>query len=367
MAIEPYLPAHEPAVARFNQRLADGGSPFRFPASSTIPWLPKRPGATTFLEGFVAVSGDEVHGGYMVKHQPFALRGEPCDDVRNLQLPLSEGSVDPAHARVGVEVLSHSLRGNPRMYALGMGGTHTPLPTALRSLGWAVALVPFYFRVVHAGPFLRNIRVLRTSSARRLALDAAAATGAATPALGLVHRIRSGRRPRFEAEQVEAFGDWADHVWRQALGRYDLLARRDARELNALYPPEAPKPIRLAVSRGGEVVGWALLFDTRLQGHKQFGDMRLGTIVDCLAVPGSEAHVARAAFEHLRTRGVDLVVSNQAHAAWGQALQGQGFLRGPSNYALALSRGLQAALGPGALEAGRIHMTRGDGDGPIHL
>ena len=61
------------------------------------------------------------------------------------------------------------------------------------------------------------------------------------------------------------------------------------------------------------------------------------------------------------------MVSNQAHKAWGQALQRHGFLRGPSNYALALSRGLQAVLGPGALEAGRIHITRSDGDGPIHL
>src|SRR5690606_4977416 len=95
---------------------------------------------------------------------------------------------------------------------------------------------------------------------------------------------------------------------------------RDAGELDALYPPGSEKPIRLKVSVDGDAVGWALVFDSRLRDHRQFGDMRLGTLVDCLAVPGREPEVALAAREHLRARGVDLVVSNQQHAAWGQAL-----------------------------------------------
>lgn len=368
MAVEAYLPRHEDAVARFNRRLAEGGSPFRFPATSRIPWLPKDPGRGTFLEGHVAIDGDEVRGGYMVKHQAFALHGEPCDDVRNLQLPLSEGSIDPAYAQVGVEVLATAARRNRRMYALGMGGAHTPLPTVLRSMGWTVALVPFHFHVVHAGAFLRNIRVLRTSRARRLLLDAAAATGLAVPAIAVAQRRgRGSGRCGAIAEVVPRFGDWADAIWDGARGHYALLARRDAAELNMLYPPDAAKPIRLKVSLDGRAVGWALLFDSALQGHKQFGGMRLGTLVDCLALPGHEGDVVHAAREHLRRAGVDLVVSNQQHMAWCAALHAHGFLRGPSNYALAVSKGLRAALEPWDATAGRIHMTRGDGDGPIHL
>ncbi|MEN1939585.1 hypothetical protein WCE41_03265 [Luteimonas sp. MJ246] len=366
MAIEAYLPDHEAAVARFNRRLADGGSPFRFPASSRIPWLPKDPGRTTFLEGYVALADGEVRGGYLVKQQPFALEGEVRDDIRNLQLPLSEGSIDPAHARVGVEVLASASRRNRTMYALGMGGAHTPLPTVLRSMGWTVGLVPFYFHVVRPAAFLRNIRVLRGSALRRMALDIIAATGLAAPALGLV-QARWLRGPRPTVEVADRFGDWTDAIWQEAHGHYALLALRDTRELNALYPPEAEKPIRLKVSVAGRVVGWALVFDSRLDGHKQFGDMRLGTLVDCLALPGQESAVALAAREHLRARGVDLVVSNQQHAAWGAALRRHGFLRGPSNYALAVSKGLHAALAPWDASADRIHMTRGDGDGPIHL
>ncbi|MBJ6978233.1 hypothetical protein [Luteimonas sp. MC1895] len=368
MAIEAYLPRHEDAVARFNHRLAQGGSPFRFPATSRIPWLPRDPGRDTFLEGHVAIDGDEVRGGYMVKHQPFALQGEPCDDIRNLQLPLSEGSIDSAYAQVGVELLSTAARRNRRMYALGMGGTHTPLPTVLRSMGWTVSLVPFHFHVMRAGPFLRNIRVLRTSRARRLLLDAAAASGLAVPVLAVAQRRGRGRNgARARAEVVTSFGDWADAIWEGVRGHYALLALRDAAELNTLYPPDAPKPIRLKVSLDGRAVGWALLFDSALRGHKQFGDMRLGTLVDCLALPGHEGDVVLAAREHLRAAGVDLVVSNQQHAAWCTALHAHGFLRGPSNYALAVSRGLRAALEPWATTAARIHMTRGDGDGPIHL
>jgi len=67
----------------------------------------------------------------------------------------------------------------------------------------------------------------------------------------------------------------------------------------------------------------------------------------------------------LEQRGVDLIVSNQLHPAWSQALLRSGFRTGPSNYLLALSPALaRAATGAGH---DRSHFNRGDGDGPIHL
>ena len=83
-----------------------------------------------------------------------------------------------------------------------------------------------------------------------------------------------------------------------------------------------------------------------MQDHKQFGDMRVGTIVDCLAPPADAPAVMRAAAALLEARGVDLIISNQLHAAWSNALVHAGFLRGPSNYLLALSPAF-AALAAG--------------------
>jgi hypothetical protein len=60
-------------------------------------------------------------------------------------------------------------------------------------------------------------------------------------------------------------------------------------------------------------------------------------------------------------------VSNQSNEAWRHALLERGYLEGPTNYALAMSKGLTRLLDPLERNLTRIHMTRGDGDGPIHL
>ncbi len=134
-----------------------------------------------------------------------------------------------------------------------------------------------------------------------------------------------------------------------------------------MYQVANPKPIRLRVSRAGRDLGWTVVFDTQLANHKQFDNMRLGTIVDCLALPGEENAVVQAATDHLRARGVDLIVSNQGHEAWCKSLRVNGYLPGPSNYGLVVSKGLASALSPWKENVSRVHMTRGDGDGPIHI
>ena len=108
-----------------------------------------------------------------------------------------------------------------------------------------------------------------------------------------------------------------------------------------------------------------MLLDTSMSGHKQFGDMHVGTIADCLARPEDAPEVIGAAAHLLETRGVDLVISNQRHASWSSALREAGFRRGPSNFLLALSPEMAACTGPAA--DGQFHINRGDGDGPIHL
>ena len=136
--------------------------------------------------------------------------------------------------------------------------------------------------------------------------------------------------------------------------------QRDAATLDQLYPPSDPRFLRVRA-----VGGWAVLLDTQMQDHKQFGDMRVGTIVDCLAPPESAADVIRAAASLLEQRGVDLIVSNQLHAAWSRALLESGFRTGPSNYLLALSPAFAEAAG--GANHDQFHINRGDGDGPIHL
>jgi hypothetical protein len=95
--------------------------------------------------------------------------------------------------------------------------------------------------------------------------------------------------------------------------------------------------------------------------------MRVGSIVDCLAAPEDAVHVVNCATDFLQQRGVDILVTNQASSAWCGALAANGYLKGPSNFILALSPQLVHRLLPLKHHAAHIHMNRGDGDGPIHL
>src|SRR5207244_10022873 len=168
------------------------------------------------------------------------------------------------------------------------------------------------------------------------------------------------RVPKSRSDTSASFGGWADEVFEKSRSAYTLVAARDARTLDQLYPAGDPRFLRLRAAGG-----WAVLLDTAMKGHKQFGTIRVGTIVDCLAPPEDAVTVIRAATHTLEERGVDLIASNQLHAAWYDALIGAGFRQGPSNFLFAASPALDALISEA--DNGQLHINRGDGDGPIHL
>jgi hypothetical protein len=373
LQILPYAQPAVPAVREFNQRLLAGGAlaDQQFPETPDPGWMPG-------MELFLAVEDSLVRGGYILRRQTFSVAGATLQ-AAHYRLPLSEGIINRSYAMLGLRMVRDALSREPRLYALGMGGWDKPLPQMLKRLGWTMCTVPFHFKVVHPGRFLRHIRALRTSQLRRTALDAAAFTGAGwlgMKALGLTRRL-----PSCLFELAPRFAPWADEVWERSRPAYALVAQRDAATLDRLYPPSDPHFLRVRAAGG-----WAVLLDTQMQDHKQFGDMRVGAIVDCLAPPESATAIMRAAASLLEQRGVDLIVSNQLHSAWSRALRESAFRAGPSNYLLALSPALAEAAGAGpdrSLKScermrpqagvGKLklappfHFNRGDGDGPIHL
>ena len=186
LQILPYTPDHVPAVREFNRRLLAHAGPAmeNFPETSDPGWMPG-------MELFVAVENNAVRGGYILRHQSMLVSGETLS-VAHYRLPLSEGVINRAYAMLGLRMVRDALARQPRLYAMGMGGWTKPLPQMLKRLGWRMCAVPFHFKVVHPYAFLRNIRALRTTALRRLALDAAAFTGMGwlgMKALGIARRL----------------------------------------------------------------------------------------------------------------------------------------------------------------------------------
>ncbi len=350
--VSPYSWGHIEAVQRFNARLAGTGyDEFQFPAP---------PPEGDSAHAYLALEDGTMRGGYILQQHTYWLGGEVCR-VAHYQLPVSEGVLNRAYAGVGAQMLRSALLTQPLLFALGMGGFDRPLPRMLRAMGWKLFGVPFLFRGGAPQRVLGQIRPQGTTWARKFVLGAARATGTGFIALRLAQWGFRRRARRFEVERCSEFGSWADEIWEQARERYALLELRDRAALNARY--RESRFIRLKVSARGAVAGWAVLLDTAMRGHRQFGDLRVGTIVDCLALPENASVVSRAAADELDGRGVDLTISNQSHTAWVAGLKRAGFLSGPSNYVFAASPKLAARIG----HFGENHITRGDGDGPIHL
>jgi hypothetical protein len=375
MSIEivPYTSEWEPGVRAFNQRLLTQQGPITFQFQeqheSAFPQSDER--VRVSGETFVAVEGGGlVRGAYLLKIQDFWIDGRE-QTIANLGLPLSEGIVDPRYRFLGVQLAGDAVRRRPLLFCLGMGGLDNPLPRMLRGLGWSLFLVPFRFRLVRPGRCLRQILRLRSTPVRRLVSDALAWTGAGWAIAGLAQGLIARRGPRAEPCQVESvahFEEWTDEVWEAARGDYQFSAVRDRAAMKALYgSPIAPNQHILKMTRQGRPIGWALVGDKNMDDHRHFGSVRLGSLIDGFARTSDVAAVVAGATRFLERRGVDLIVSNQCHRAWSAGLDAAGFLSGPSNFALALSRDLAARVGPWETRHAEYHFNRGDGDGPINL
>ena len=353
-------------VQAFNRRLIAGGVKYQFPDDPTPHWLPRQDDRRIFQEYFLAVDGEmNVRGGYILKRQDFAIHGV-IHSVAFYHLPLAEGLIDRRYAALGVRLLTDALKRQPLLFVLGIGSRQEPLARMLEALAWRLHTVPLYVRVLNGSRTAKELAYLRSSRIRRAALDLAAVSGAAFLAASVIsrraERLESGVTWSVQPE----FGEAADTIWSACQSQYPIIAVRDRATLDVLYPARDPRFIRLVVERHGRPLGWATLLATAMQDHKYFGNLRVGTIVDCLAPPEHAHSVVSAATRCLRDRGVDLIVSNQASASWARGLERSGFVPGPATFLFGASKAF-AALSGSHTTLGDHHLNRGDGDGPINL
>jgi hypothetical protein len=365
MHIQPYTKDLEPAVKAFNQRLRAGGEAYWSFPESHVPNQPERQGGHPYQELFVVVDGNEIRGGYQLTHQRFVLQGETMPVSSGPEISVSEGIVNRRYGMIGAVQARDALERQPLLYAVG--AITEPLVKLLAAMRWTLFTVPLYFRVLSASNFLANSTYLRHRRSMRIALHLLRGSGLGTigirgAQLRLPPLIRGPREAR-AAQLVNQFGPWADKLWESCKREYSFIGARDSDTLNALYPPSDRRFLRLRVSRGVEDLGWVVMLDKQMLENKYFGNMRVGSIVDCLAAPEHTYVAIRCATRFLESRGVDIIVSNQSSSAWRKAFFCAGFLRGPSNFILALSPMLAEKLRPLQTSKPRMHVTRRDSDG----
>ena len=373
MAIQivPHSAERRAAVLEFNQRMRAGGSPWSFYADPEPEWIPKRNGQNVWREFYLAVEDDAaVRGAYALKPQDWLIDGQ-VTVVTDWQGPFSEGAIDVRHGTLGLRMIRDMLKKRPLLYSWGHGGDDQPVVQMLRAMKWLLHPTPFCLWVAKPFRFLRLNAQLRGSPARRAVLDVLAYSGLGWLLLRAMHlalRVKTLQVFRARAVEVAEFGPWADELWERCKGCYSAIAVRDAASMNVLVPAKGwPPAIRLRIERGDQVIGWALVMDTQMQGEHRFGDLRVGSIVDCLADPAEAGEVVAAATRFLTARGVDIVVSNQAHPGWARGFAQNGYAVLPNKRLFAASPALQQALEPFDRTAQGLHLTNMDGHGPMAL
>ena len=368
MKIVPYHDEYRGAVERLNARLEAAGSEWQFPTDAEPRGTDQLP---VWLESFVAIEGEDVFGGYILEHQVFFLEGRPLE-VGDLQLPLSLGQIDSTLSNVSAALLFDIRSRSPLVYSLGLGSEETQFAKLLQAAGWKHMTVPFYFSVKSPNRFARSIRLpgrpIFQSAVRALGnLRLARLAFDLRRLLTRTPKSRPTPPAESEASPIPRFDGFADELFARHADVYSFVGDRRASALNSVYPTEEGRYIRLVVRKGEDVVGWAVVLDTQMRDDKYFGDMRVGTVADSFAAPEDAATVVQAADDFLTRRGVDIVVSNQLHPSWCDALRSVGYDEGPSNFFFYFSEELASELMAVPRWDQRLHVNRGDGEGPAHL
>ncbi len=354
-----------PAIERLNARLAAGGVAHRVYAEPPV----QREGARRHRL-FVAATPPEIRGGVGLVEQAFRVGGDTIE-AGWIKYPVAESLVDPSFSGVPGSLLFQLMREQPRLMALGMGGHGGPLARVLAQMRWPGTEIPFYFSVLRPSRVLRHLQYLRSSAARRVALDLLAVTGlgwlGVRAATWLRAPLPSTPLRGVDVETVGRFGSWADTVWMEHRDAYGFVAERNSTVLNELYPTGYEGLSRVRVHRHGRDIGWAAVLRMDLRNRTDtpyFGQLAIGVVADGFAAPDDSPAVIAAAVRHLKSQDVDLLISNQSHSTWQDALSRQGFYPGPSNFAFYRAPALNALLEKPAVREKGVLLNRGDCDGP---
>lgn len=380
--IVPHAVEKKSQVEEFNRTMSEAGSPWGFYVESEPRWCPRTDeDQLVWRELHLAMEvpkGDpdaegRVVGGYGLKPQRWLVRGKE-ETVTDWQGPVSLGAVDNKYAALGLRLIRDMMKKQPLLYSWGHGGNDEPMITMLRKMGWMMHETPFLFRVCNPKSFLTKNKYLRQDPRKAFAQDVLAFSGLGSIGLHALHkalRIKSLRSFSAKAVEVPEFGEWADALWERASHRYEALAVRSAAAMNLLVPQEHrthewPAPTRLRVfDESDTTLGWAVVVDRQLEGDPRFGDMRVGMIADTFGRPEDSGEVLHAAFSHLASLGVDMVIANHSHPAWIRGFVENGFVEVEGRRIFCASPKLEALLTPFTQISQGLFLTNMDGHGPM--
>jgi len=282
----------------------------------------------------------------------FVKGGEVIGHLATLPVTLSvAGRTADAHWVVGLMVVPE-YRNRPiapllvkkMTETLDVGLTLHVEAAAVRifeGLGWRhLGVIPQYVRILNAGAVVRTFSrtgraylparwswlwPLVTRTSRGVAGVATAVFAGLAALAGLTHRRRPGETI------VEERGFGPDHVALadRVKGKFAVWVCRDEAYLRAHYCDGAGDYRLLAYREGETLRGYCVLRLKQFAADPRMGDLRMGTIVDCVFDPDDPGVVhalLNASVELCRRESMDVVFCSASHRRLRRHLLGNGFL-----------------------------------------
>ncbi|MBI5672215.1 MAG: hypothetical protein HZC50_02880, partial [Nitrospirae bacterium] len=229
------------------------------------------------------------------------------------------------------------------------------IPSGVKAAHWIVGFMVLpeyrsgYLRVMNARGVLENIQpsTMEAVSAGgrnsfvRPYLKSRLVRLVGSAGLALGQRLWLGMnclaRPKpiqADLQWEEAFDDSYTHLWQSMAGQLGAALVRDRAALESRYGRKIEGYRLLTCRRDEKLLGYCIVKFKQFLNDRRMGDMKLGTIVDCLYDPressvlhGLVAHVAQWA----RQEGVDALLCTASLKSLGQGLLRNGFFKIPGN------------------------------------
>jgi len=178
--------------------------------------------------------------------------------------------------------------------------------------------------------------------------------------LTIVARHRSSR---VEVREEQGFDDGYEKLWQAVSGHFGACLARDRQYLQRRFGRHPDRYRVIGCRQENLLLGYCIVKTKQFSNDSRMGDMKVGTIVDCLFDPA--APVALQALldfvvKKLAQEGVHAVLCTASHAAVRRLLRGNGFFAIPGNLNFAYYNRTNVTLQDIPLES--WHLMRGDSD-----
>ena len=356
-------PEDKDLIDNFNKELNSHGFDFNLPQHNK-----KLSNENNFIfeRRFILTENNNlVRAGYNLKYQWFKINNDLVQ-LGYYYNPITAGLYNKKYNVCGILLLNDASKKKSDLFSLGMGGYSKPLPKLLKGMNWELEKIPFFFKVINPYIFLKNIKYFRNTKLKSIFIDFLTISGLGWLGIKFItffHYILNlqTKKSELNVEEIEIVDKNFDELWEKTKDHNSFIAVRNSKYLDMLYSEK--RFIKLKFSHNNKMIGWSVSLCTKLNNHKQFGNIQLGSIIDCLSLKNYEVEIIDKTTEILKKKGSNLIVSNQSHIYWQKAFKKNIFIKGISNFIFASSKSLNSKI----KTKNYIHITRGDGDGPINL